>query len=109
MRFPDSEMLRVVEKAKILGLRVSRDLKWSSNTDHLIKKAMKNLWVLRRLKNLGFDKNILFDIYQNEIRSILEFGTPVWHSSISEHDADRLEQVQKKVFRLLLQNQYKSY
>ena len=43
------------------------------------------------------------------MRSILEFGTPIWHSSISEHDADRIEQVQKKVFRLVLQKQYKSY
>ena len=70
---------------------------------------MKNIWVLRRLKNLGMDKTVLIDIYQKEMRSILEFGTPIWHSSISEHDADRIEQVQKKVFRLVLQKQYKSY
>ena len=109
MKFPGSDLLNVVEEARILGIIISSDLKWTANTDYIISRAMKNIWVLRRLKNLGLDKSIILDVYQKEIRSILEFGAPIWNGNISQYDSNRIEQVQKKVFRLILENSYNSY
>ena len=88
---------------------VSNDLKWSSNTNHITQKAMKSFWIIRRLKNLGFEENFLIDVYQKEIRSVLEFGAPVWHGSLTDYDSDRIENIQKKIFKIILQNKYTTY
>ena len=61
------------------------------------------------MKKLGFDDYILNDIYQKEIRSVIEFAVPVWSGALTDQDSDRLENIQKKVFKLILQNKYISY
>ena len=43
------QSLQMVEETRLLGLIVCNDFKWSSNTDHIVKKAYKRLWILRRL------------------------------------------------------------
>ena len=55
--------IEAVEEMKVLGLIIRSDLKWSSNTDNLIKKAFNELWMPRRLKTLGTRKEELTDIY----------------------------------------------
>ena len=49
----DGHELEVVEEMKILGLILRTDMQWSSNTEHIVIKAFKKLWILRRLKKLG--------------------------------------------------------
>ena len=48
-------------------------------------------------------------IHIKEIRSILEFGVPVWNGGISLHDSDRIEIIQRRAFKIILQDQYHSY
>ena len=43
------------------------------------------------------------------MRSTLEFAVPVWNNSITKVESDLIEQVQKRVFRFLLQHEYHSY
>ena len=43
--------LEVVEELKLLGIILRSDLKWSSNTEYIVKKANSRLWQIRRLKN----------------------------------------------------------
>ena len=105
----ENEILEVVEEAKVLGVILSSDLKWTKNTDYIIQKALKNMWVLRRMKNLGFDEQTLKDIYQKEIRSVLEFVVPVWTGALTDRDSVRIESIQKKVFKLILQHKYTNY
>ena len=45
--------LELVEEMRLLGIILQSDMKWQSNTAHLVKKANKKLWMLRRLKFLG--------------------------------------------------------
>ena len=52
----------------------------------MINRANKKLWFLRRLKALGADDEDLKDVYVKQIRSILEYGVPVWHSSLTIGD-----------------------
>ena len=107
--FTAQKNLEYVSQAKILGIIITDDLKWSENTDFITKKAMSRLWTLRRMKNLGISKDIIYDVYIKEIRSILEFGVPVWNGGISLHDSDRIEIIQKRAFKIILQDQYYSY
>ena len=48
-----NEEIELVEEMKILGVVLSSDMKWQANTDNIIEKAYKRVWILRRLKSLG--------------------------------------------------------
>ena len=104
-----SECLEVVSSANILGLRISDDLKWSENTDSIVSKAMKRIWTLRRLRRLGFSDSFIVDVYTKEIRSILEYGVPIWHGALTVKDSEKIERVQKIVLKFLLRQNYSSY
>ena len=64
--------VEVVTETKLLGIILTNDLKWSSNTEYICKKAYKKLWTLRRMKVLDVDVAIICDVYVKEIRSLLE-------------------------------------
>ena len=64
--------------------------------------------MLRRLKWIGADREILLETWKLHIRSLLEGSVPLWHSSLTVTDSDRLEKVQKMAFSIIL-NSYDSY
>ena len=45
--------LEVVEQMKLVGYQLRSDLKTISNTQYIIRRAWKRMWVVRRLKSLG--------------------------------------------------------
>lgn len=94
--FEDGPMLSVVNEAKILGIIISDNLRWSAHTEYMISRARKKIWTLRRLKILNLDTYILRDFHCKEIRSLLEFGVVVWHSGITCKMSDEIERIQKK-------------
>ena len=98
-----------MEEIDLLGVRLRSDLKWSSNTKIIICKGFKRLWVLRRLKNLGASREVLVDVFIKQVRPVLEFAVPVWHSSLSQKCSNSIERVQKAAARIILQGEYKSY
>jgi hypothetical protein len=48
----DNQELEMVEEMRLLGVIVRSDMKWSSNTEHMLVRAYKRLWSLRRLKGM---------------------------------------------------------
>ena len=80
----NNEFLEVVESFKILGVIVSNKLTWDANTEYIVGKANKRIWSIRRLKNLGLDNDFILDVYNKEIRSVLEFAAPVWNGALTE-------------------------
>ena len=67
---------QLVDEKKLLGLIIRSDLKWVSNTENMVNKANKRLWILRRLKYLGAQGIDLDDIQTMQIKSVLEFAVP---------------------------------
>ena len=62
--------LEVKEEIKILGVVLKSNLKWDANTEYICKKAYKNMWVLRRMKNLGLDTFTILDYFRSgQVRS----------------------------------------
>ena len=51
----------------------------------------------------------LLDVYNKEVRSILEHAVPVWHSGLTRKQTDQIEKVQKTAFRIILENSYTNY
>ena len=45
----DNHELKVVEELKLLGLVIQPDMKWGENTDDMVQKANKRMWIIRNL------------------------------------------------------------
>ena len=101
--------LEYVDKMKLLGLTLTSDLKWKENTVEMIKKANKKLWMLKRLKKNGASLDDLKDVYCKQVRSILEFGVPVWNCGLTQEEIIDIERVQKSFLYIALGNAYHGY
>ena len=99
----------VVSETKLLGVIITDNLKWNKNTEFLCLKARQKLWTLKRMMLLDLDEYELFDVYKKEIRSILEYAAPVWHSGLTRKENSEIESVQKLAFRMILKKGYDSY
>ena len=93
----------------MVGVMVSQDLRWQSNTNFICTKAGRKLWVIRRLQKLKLNTYQLLDVYQKEVRSILEYAVPVWHSSITTQQSKQIEKIQKVAFKIILGDSYINY
>ena len=91
-----------MDNLKLLGIIISSDLKWDSNTKYLCKKAYKKIWVLRRLKALNVDQSFILDVYCKEVRSVLELAVPAWNSGLTVKLSMELERVQKVAVSIIL-------
>ena len=98
MQFLDGTMVDVVQQTTLLGVIITDDLKWKENTTFICLKARRKLWTLKRMKLLHLNEFELFDVYKKEIRSILEYAAPVWHSSITKKQISEIESIQKISF-----------
>ena len=67
------------------------------------------MWLLRRLKKLGIDKEIILDFYLKEIRPLTEHGAIVWSSGLTKSQSNDLEKVQKVALKIILGESYISY
>ena len=101
--------VELVEHTKLLGVILSSNLSWSANTDYIVDRCNKKIWVIRRLKKLGANHDDLLDVFYKQIRSILEFAAPVWNSALTGEDIAKLERVQKTVLHIILGDAYRSY
>ena len=65
--------------------------------------------MIKRLKYLGAKRDDLTDIYTKQIRSVLEFGVPIWNSSLTQQSSQEIERVQKTFLHILLGRDYTDY
>ena len=109
VKFSNSQTIEYVSEVKLVGVILSSDLKWAKNTDYICKKAMRKIWTLRRMKNLGLETEYIFDTYTKEIRSVLELAVPAWHSGLTQKLSEDIERVQKTAFKIILGDYYFDY
>ena len=102
----NEEFLEVVEEFKLLGVIITSNLKWNKN---ITQKGFQRLMMLRRLKQLGASQTELKDIYEKQVRSILEFAAVVWHPGLTKKNTAQIERVQKSAFAIILGQNYISY
>ena len=101
--------IELISETRLLGLHISSDLKWKKNTRNMVLKASRRLWMLRRLCHLGASTNSLKEVYTKQIRSVLEFGVPVWQGSITQSERVDIERVQKCAVNIILGRKYFGY
>ena len=94
--------LSVVPQTKLLGVIITEDLKWDANTTYICQKALKRLWILRRMKLLNVEPAVILDVYTKEIRSVLELASPAWHSGLTRKQTADIERIQKIAVKIIL-------
>ena len=68
----DGENLEIVDRAKLLGVIITNDLKWDANTESLVKRANSRMELLRKVASFGTSIEEKRNIYILFIRSVLE-------------------------------------
>ena len=101
--------MQLVDKTKLLGLVLTSDLKWSENTESLIRRANARMEILRKMSSFNAPVPDMLTAYKTFIRSILEQSCVIWHSSLSQEDREGLERVQKNAFRNILKDSFENY
>ena len=101
--------LDLVEQSKLLGVMVTSNLSWSSNTEYIVGRCMNKMWIMRRLKKLGAENTDLLEVYFKQVRSIAEYAVPVWNSGLTGEDISKLERIQKVACHIILGEKYESY
>ena len=94
---------------KLLGVTIQSNLSWDIQTNHMISRASKRMYTLYVLKRFRASAADLTAVYHMYIRPVLEYASPLWHCSITKHQIDHIELIQKRACRIILGSHYKSY
>ena len=97
----NSHVFERVKCYKLLGLWIDDNLKWSTNTCYIVKKAVKRLYFLKMLKGYGAPKQDLKAFYMAVIRSTLEYCAQIWHGNLTKEQSTDIERVQKRALRII--------
>ena len=71
----------------------------------------KGLWNVNPLKldYLFFDTHCMISVYKGYIRSILDYGVPVFNGGLTGKHCKLLEHIQKRACKIILGDQYTTY
>ncbi len=87
----NSSTVERVSSTKFLGVHITEDLTWTTNTMSLSKKAQQRLHFLRRLKRASLPPPILTIFYRGTIESVLTSCITVWYGNSSAADRKTLQ------------------
>ena len=92
-----------------LGVWLSEDLTWNKHISELCKKAYPRVNILTRLKYVGTSEDDLIELYCLLIRSLTEYCSVAFHSSLSIQLSNKIEAIQKTSLRVILGVMYVDY
>ena len=86
---------------KILGVWFQEDMKWNFNIKQVCIKAYSRMYILNKLKYAGIQQSDLITIYKLFIRSVTEYCSALFHSSLTIDLSDKLESIQKTAVKII--------
>ena len=89
---------------KLLGVILSDNLKWDDHVLMICAKCSSRLYFLKHLKRACVDTKDLIFFYITMIRPVLEYASPVWHSSLTKKLRDKIESQQVRALRIIFGN-----
>ncbi len=87
----DSSTVERISSTKFLGVHITEDLTWTTNTMSLSKKKQQHLHFLRRLKRASLPPPILTTFYRGTTESVLTSCITVWYGNCSAADLTTLQ------------------
>ena len=83
--------LTVCKSAKILGVKISANLKWNDHTLECIKKANKRIYFIVLLKRAKVPCSDIINFYCTDIKPVLEYCAPVFHHALPQYLSEDIE------------------
>ncbi len=87
----DSSTVEKVSSTKFLGVHITEDLTWTTNTMSISKKAQQRLLFLRWLKIASLPPPILTTFYRGTIENVLTSCITFWHGNCGAADRKTLQ------------------
>ena len=94
---------------RLVGVWITTWLDWEKNTREMCKRAYARITMLTKLKYVGVDTIDLIHIYILYIRSVVEYCSVVWHSTLTKQQNQNIENIQKLSLKIILGQEYSSY
>ena len=105
----NNTILETISETQLLGTVITSDLTWNKNTQHLTQKGFQRMTILRKLYEFNIPREDLVQIYCMYIRSVVEFNSCVWFSSITQEQKNNIERVQRIACMIIMKNDYVNY
>ena len=88
--------LETVDHFKLFGIYVSFNMICKYYVKHIYANASPRIYYLKQLRrcSLALENQLMF--YKSVIVPITEYACPAWHTSLTKHDTDTLENIQKR-------------
>jgi len=87
---------------KLLGVTISNLLRWSDHIESITSKAINRRWFMKKLKRAGVSQKDLVYYYKAVVRPVLEYASPVWHTSLTADHTKTLEAVQRRACEIII-------
>ena len=97
----DNITINQITSTKLLGFHINDHLNWNNHIDDMLRKANKRLHVVRLLLHAGINKNGIINFFNACIRSVLEYGTPVWNFGITSQQETNIESIQRRFLKMM--------
>ena len=75
----------------MVGVWLTTWLDWERNTSEICRKAYARVTMITKLKYVGVNMDDLINIYILYIRSVLEYCSVLWHSTLTVDQSQRIE------------------
>jgi hypothetical protein len=92
-----------VSVSTILGVWIEDSLGWGKNTKEICVKVFSRVSMLTKLKYIGVKVEDLF------IRSVVEYCSVAFHSSLTIEQTNDLERIQKVCLKIILGDNFVDY
>ena len=93
------EQIKGADKMNILGVTLDKNCGFASHVLNAARKLRSRSWAISRLKRKGMSEGDLLKVYSSLIRPVVEYASPVWHSTITSEQSYMLEKEQSHVLR----------
>ena len=106
----NSQTLEQKDACKILGVWIEEDAgSWQRNTKELCKSAYSRISMLSKLRYVGVCRKDLLEIYRLFVRSRAEYCSVAFHSSLTQEQSRKIENIQKTSLKIIFQDEYTNY
>jgi len=96
----ENNPLAIVDSARLLGIELSCDIKWSRNVDLCVKKASRLFYHLLRLSKNRVNKNTMLNFYLIFVRPHLSYAFPVM-CNLTQFNLKKLLKAEKRFLNIV--------
>ena len=97
----NSEVIQSVQSAKLLGFVINDKLNWDDHLKMIFNKCNQRMYFIGCMMRAGFKNVEIVAFFCASIRSILEYGAPVWHNAITQKQSNEIEAYQRRLIKLI--------